>query len=167
MNLEGLRKILVGVVVLTTGILVTVYRNDIPPNLLQLLQVIFGGYIVGNVGEHVVGAVTAKANANVQVAQITADTAEPWDDEFNAIAAKLTDLNSAIQALANAPAAVDLGPVSASVAEIKAALIKATEQTGEQFDYASAVGAMIKSLEEIQASQKLISKALSTIIARS
>lgn len=181
---EGIRKILVGLVILATGITITVLRNDIPPNLLQLLQVIFGGFIVGNVGEHVVGAVRAGAAAKVDVAQIQADSAadEPWDDEFKALNVsiaslaaelaehdtlarqKFTDMATAIQALAQPT--VDGESMAAGIAEIKAALLKATEQSGDQFDYATAVQGLMKGMEQIQASQTTISKALSMIISQ-
>ena len=49
----GSRKLLVGMFVVTIGTAITLYKGDIPANLLQLLEVIFGGFIVGNSISHI------------------------------------------------------------------------------------------------------------------
>lgn len=60
---DGFRKIIVSIIILAVGIGVALHMGDIPDNLLQLLSIIFGGFIVGNVGEHISGAVVSKAEA--------------------------------------------------------------------------------------------------------
>ncbi len=56
MGKYGSRKLLVGLIVLVMGLGVTVAVGDIPPHLLQLLEVIFGGFIVGNSVSHIVNS---------------------------------------------------------------------------------------------------------------
>lgn len=49
------RKLIVSGVVLVVGVVVALLKGDIPSNLLQLLEVVFGGFIVGNVAGHALG----------------------------------------------------------------------------------------------------------------
>lgn len=61
-NQVSSRKLLVSLVILVSGIAISAVKGDIPHGLLQLMEVIFGGFIVGNVGEHIVnGSVMKKA----------------------------------------------------------------------------------------------------------
>lgn len=52
----GGRKALAAFVVLLIGGGVTAAKGDIPAGLLTLLQVVFGAFVAGNVGEHIAGA---------------------------------------------------------------------------------------------------------------
>jgi hypothetical protein len=63
MDSVGGRKVVVSALLLVVGVGVTLYVGDVPDGLLQLMSVIFGGFIVGNVGEHISGAVVSKAEA--------------------------------------------------------------------------------------------------------
>lgn len=95
------RKVIVGIVVLLTGLGITLAKGDIPPNLLQLLSVIFGGFIVGNVGEHVAGAISARA-APEEAIKDDAVTAQ----DLQYIAAKVEQLQGTADASASAIANV-------------------------------------------------------------
>lgn len=181
-KLDGFRKIIVGILILGIGVAIAVLKNDIPPNLLQLLQVIFGGFIVGNVGEHIAGTVSAKAGASVEVARIQADS-EPWDDEFqnvnikmsnlqDMIAAhdvgatkKLTDIQNSLMSMISVepPKVVDLAPVTAAVAELKTLLT--TPREGAP-DYSAAVQALMNGVNEIQKNQAISARALQTLISK-
>jgi hypothetical protein len=59
----GGRKVFAALLVIAVGVGAVLLKGDVPANLLQLLQVVFGALVVGNVGEHVVGAVRARAEA--------------------------------------------------------------------------------------------------------
>lgn len=43
------RKLIVSVLVMATGLTVALIKGDIPPNILQLLEVMAGTYVAGNV----------------------------------------------------------------------------------------------------------------------
>lgn len=43
------RKLIVSLAVLVTGLVIGLVKGDVPPNILQLLEVIAGTYVVGNV----------------------------------------------------------------------------------------------------------------------
>lgn len=47
--------------VLAIGVVFTLVKGDISANLLQLLQVVFGAFVVGNVGEHIANGVVARS----------------------------------------------------------------------------------------------------------
>ena len=81
----GGRKLIAGVVVLALGVGAVLLLGDIPPNLLQLLSIVFGAFVVGNVGEHISGAFSSKAAVVEQ--QVTAIT-DP------AVTAQLEELKS-------------------------------------------------------------------------
>lgn len=185
METNGWRKLGAGLVVLGVGIAITVAKGDIPANLLQLLQVLFGAFVVGNVGEHIVGAVHARAATSVQVAQINADAAaaEPWQDNIDALQAsldkKFVEINDQFQAFRGDFGAVGTGlmtlaqkpdgsvAVEAKVKELCDLLTRAMAQPETAFDYAAAVGQMMSSLEKIQEAQQINSKALALIIQNS
>lgn len=57
----GGRKTVAAIATLALGMIVTYSKGDIPPNLLQLLGLVFGGFVMGNVGEHVAGIFKTKA----------------------------------------------------------------------------------------------------------
>lgn len=48
----GLRKIITAFILLLVGLGIVIYKGDIPPNFLTLLQTIFGAFVVGNAFEH-------------------------------------------------------------------------------------------------------------------
>lgn len=60
-TLLGGRKVIMTLIVLGTGVLVTSLQGDVPDNLMVLLQVILGGYVVGNIGEHAARAFRDKS----------------------------------------------------------------------------------------------------------
>lgn len=189
-KVDGIRKVLAGVIILAVGVVIAVVKNDIPANLLQLLEVLFGGFIVGNVGEHIVGAVHARAQAGVDVAKITAEAnePEPWDDEFEQVntglvklaeATKLmldgtqrhlTDIHGALRALVEAPIPeapkVDLAPVAAELAEVKGLLVQATTPKEDAPDYAAAITTIVQTLDTVRKSQEITNKAISILISK-
>lgn len=59
----GGRKLLAGAVILLVGLGITIGLGDIPANLLSLLQVVFGAFVLGNGIEHVAGAVKREPEA--------------------------------------------------------------------------------------------------------
>lgn len=174
MDLTGLRKIIVGAVVLIVGVVIALYKNDIPPNLLQLLQVIFGGFIVGNVGEHVVGAVTARTDANVEMAKLSAP--EPWDDEFAALSAQLSLVAADVEVVKGAAQHVAESPDGDEKLEAQISALKASLEgfiNAERPDYASMVGGLTKSIDDIKLSSAanrnalaVVQNTLSTIISK-
>ena len=179
MDITGARKIIVGAVILVVGVVISHFKNDIPPNLLQLLQVIFGGFIVGNVGEHVVGAVTARTDASVEVAKINqdaAEAAEPWDDEFALIQAQLEHVTKEMEVVQkNQMAQIEL-PDGDEKIEAKLAALEAQLQTildQPKVDVVAAVGNIMKELQDIKlagaASRNalaVVQNGLSTIITK-
>lgn len=61
----GGRKILATIVVLAVGIGATIFKGDVPPNLLTLLQFAAGFFVAGNAVEHVASAMKAPEAAGV------------------------------------------------------------------------------------------------------
>lgn len=53
------RKAIAGALILVVGLAVVALKGDIPENLLALLQVLFGGFVLGNAVEHASEAVRA------------------------------------------------------------------------------------------------------------
>jgi hypothetical protein len=145
-KLMGYRKLIVSGVILLVGVLVAFFKDDVPPNLMQLLQVVFGGFVVGNVGEHLVDASYAKSDAKVEVArlQAVAQAPEPWDDNFEALKA-LINQNSE---------------------EVKQLLLQAMNPPAGAVDYSTAIQSMMQSLEKIHETQQINQKALSMIISK-
>lgn len=74
-KLAGSRKLVVTGVVLAVGVAIALFKGDIPEHLLQLLEVVFGGFIVGNVAGHALG--TAVEHAEIKYAPIGAGSIEP------------------------------------------------------------------------------------------
>lgn len=54
-KLAGSRKLVMAGVVLAIGLGVVLIRGDLPTNLLNLLEVVFGGFVLGNVAGHALG----------------------------------------------------------------------------------------------------------------
>lgn len=103
----GGRKALVSFVVLLVGVGVTLYTGDVPDGLLQLLSIIFGGFIVGNVGEHISGAVVSKAEALAGVSTeantvATPDVVKVFTDELQIIDSKLKAQADGVDAIQQA-----------------------------------------------------------------
>ena len=48
----GNRKLVVGLVLLISGLSVTYFKGDVPPNLLSFMQALFMFYVAGNGLEH-------------------------------------------------------------------------------------------------------------------
>ena len=76
-NIGG-RKILAAIVVMALAVGAVLLKGDVPPNFLQLLQVVFGAFVLGNGIEHVAGAVGARGEVdlspvNSQLEQLKAE----------------------------------------------------------------------------------------------
>jgi hypothetical protein len=56
----GTRKMLVGAVLLISGLAVTYFKGDIPSGLLGFMQSLFAFYVAGNIGEHVSNAMVKR-----------------------------------------------------------------------------------------------------------
>lgn len=90
----GGRKIVAALVILAVGVAVVIMKGDIPANLLSLLQVVFGAFVIGNGVEHVANAVTARAEA----AQVAPQEAAPVVDHtpfLDAVTSRLDALEAA------------------------------------------------------------------------
>jgi hypothetical protein len=46
------RKIIAGATLLLVGIGITIIKGDIPPNLLSLMQLLYGTFVLGNAFQH-------------------------------------------------------------------------------------------------------------------
>lgn len=97
----GGRKVAVAAVALVVGIGATLLRGDIPPNLLELIQVLFGAFIVGNGVEHVAGAI-AEGKANAQ-------PAEAPQVDLTPVQTALTELREQNQATLNTMGVIQEG----------------------------------------------------------
>lgn len=100
----GGRKVVMALVVATIGVAVVFFKGDIPANLLALLQVVFGAFVVGNGVEHYT---SARASA-------AASEGEP--DPINA------------------PDYVDVGHLLQAVDDIKAQNAAIQEQNAKLYD---------------------------------
>jgi hypothetical protein len=82
----GGRKAVVALVALFVGVGVTIYVGDVPPNLLSLIEVLFGAFVVGNGVEHVAntfGAVSAQASMEAPQPSPTAMDATLIESRLN------------------------------------------------------------------------------------
>lgn len=52
MNVVSTRKLISGLVLLITGIVIAWYKGDIPTNLNNLMQMLYGAFVMGNAVEH-------------------------------------------------------------------------------------------------------------------
>ena len=60
MSFVSKRKIISGLVLLVTGLAVTYFKGDIPPNLMSLMQVLYSAFVIGNGVEHFTNMKAAK-----------------------------------------------------------------------------------------------------------
>lgn len=172
-KLEGFRKIIASVIVLVVGLSVTYFKGDIPANLLQLLQVIFAGFMAGNIGEHLTDALSAGHDAKVEIAHMEASTnlaettvSEQVAEHDDKAQKALADIKASLVETFNFEQGRSEA-ISATLASIQATLAKATEAgSAPTFDYATAVQSMMKSLDQISTAQQVNSKALALIISR-
>lgn len=54
-------KLVMAAVVMIVGIAIALYKGDIPEHLLQLLEVVFGGFVMGNVANTALGVAVEHA----------------------------------------------------------------------------------------------------------
>jgi hypothetical protein len=88
----GGRKAAAAITVLVIGIVSVALKGDIPPGLLQLLEVVFGAFVVGNVGAKVIGVSRAKVEAKA------IETVEPDNsEELRNIASGLITVQQLLQ----------------------------------------------------------------------
>lgn len=52
MNQITSRKIIAGTVLLITAVLVTYWKGDVPSNLTNIIETLYGAFVVGNAFEH-------------------------------------------------------------------------------------------------------------------
>jgi hypothetical protein len=65
----GGRKVAMAIAIVAIGLVVAAINGDIPDNLLALLQVVFGAFVLGNGFEHAAGAYTSgKGAPNAELA---------------------------------------------------------------------------------------------------
>lgn len=85
------RKLIVSGVVLVVGVVVALVKGDIPEHLLQLLEVVFGGFIIGNVAGHALGvsADTAALKYGTPDTNVTVTAASQPSVDTSAIATAL------------------------------------------------------------------------------
>jgi hypothetical protein len=58
--IKGSRKVYVGFIFLSVGILITALRGDVPNNLLSLMEALYASFVVGNGAEYVSQAIANK-----------------------------------------------------------------------------------------------------------
>lgn len=75
MNLDNLggRKLIGGILVIAVGLVVTLLKGDVPHAFGELLEVVFGAFVIGNAAEH--GAAVLKSRG----AEVTL-SAPPQDE---------------------------------------------------------------------------------------
>jgi hypothetical protein len=66
MSTFSTRKIIAGIVLLITGVLITYWKGDIPNNLLSLMQTLFFAFVAGNGFEHYMDVVKNKLPPQLQ-----------------------------------------------------------------------------------------------------
>lgn len=59
----GGRKAIAAITVLVLGMVAVFVKGDIPPGLLQLLEVVFSAFVAGNLGSKIVAVSRLKAEA--------------------------------------------------------------------------------------------------------
>lgn len=74
MNLEtfGGRKLIGALLVVAVAVVITLVKGDVPRELGQLLEVVFGAFVIGNAAEH--GAAVLKGKAEVQLASMNKES---------------------------------------------------------------------------------------------
>jgi hypothetical protein len=79
----GGRKLIGGLVVTAVGVIVTFLKGDVPANLQQLLEVVFGAFVLGNAAEH--GAMVMKGKAELSLAQLQQPVVAPPQQDLTHI----------------------------------------------------------------------------------
>lgn len=52
MSVYSTRKLVSGLMLLCVGVGMTLFKGDIPPNLLSLMQALYAAFVLGNATEH-------------------------------------------------------------------------------------------------------------------
>lgn len=94
-NSIGGRKLVAAAVVLVVGAGAVILKGDIPPNMLQLLQTLFGALVLGNVAEH-----AGRAYVQAKEAQ-AGGSEEDVVDTIEELNASLSARMDALEAKAN------------------------------------------------------------------
>jgi hypothetical protein len=58
--IENNRKVSIGLLITIIGVVITLVLKDIPQHLLDLLQTVFGAFVLGNAAEHAAAAYSSK-----------------------------------------------------------------------------------------------------------
>jgi hypothetical protein len=91
----GGRKVLAVIIMLVLGVGAVLLKDDVPPNFLNLLQFLFGAFVVGNAVEHASNASIEKAAAkgggpSVDLAALQGALQELYNQNQNTQAAVVT-----------------------------------------------------------------------------
>lgn len=92
----GGRKVVVALIIFITGMIVTAIKGDVPANLLQLLSIIYGSLVVGNIGEYAFGAFSSKAAAPAPGA-VTKEELQAHMEEMRALISKQSEATATVQ----------------------------------------------------------------------
>lgn len=102
-NLTGVRKLMIAALLLGIGVTITYLKGDVPPGLLQLLSVIFGGFIIGNAAEHAADAHEARSDAQLEAVkvQVAAQPAQPapGTPDIQALSQQMTVANTSLETI--------------------------------------------------------------------
>jgi len=106
--MQGNRKILAAVVAALLGVGAVLLKGDVPPNFLQLLTILFGAFVAGNVGEHITNVfkpasaseVTVAPSPPVEEAKVEEPAPAPVEEvsKDDAVVQELVKLNTLVQA---------------------------------------------------------------------
>lgn len=84
----GLRKLIVSIVILGVAVAVAYIKGDVPPGLVNILGLIFGGFVVGNAVEHITDGSIEKASLAQQAATENS-TPTASEEQVKALEAKI------------------------------------------------------------------------------
>lgn len=115
MNLDDLggRKLIMAIVVLAIGLAIVFIKGDVPGNFSTLLQVLFGAFVAGNVGEHAANAYAApEVITKEDVAEPSQENPFMVKNELDFITSRLAIIEDTVtknaEATANVQAALSL-----------------------------------------------------------
>lgn len=93
----GNRKLVITLVLMITGVVVAIVKGDIPEHLQLFLEVLFGGFVVGNGIEHITNTQKVKYSSSSSSTPVSAPTVDT--SNLEAQNAKLAEGVSLIQEL--------------------------------------------------------------------
>jgi hypothetical protein len=96
----GGRKMIAAVMILVLTAVIVIIKGDITPNIVSMLEFLFGALVAGNAVEHVSGAVSARAASKSEVKAPEPEAPTDYTADFQQLSAQLSGLESNDHALA-------------------------------------------------------------------